>query len=1479
MADLLDDLGDQKIPGAPAPAIPVPVAPAPAPVEFRRFDDIDAHRQAIYDHALAGVQKRFPIENDTHRLEVTGVGYDKPFTPTKADEKKALMSGSRFHRPLTGTVQLVDKATSQVLDQKHVTLAHIPHLNSRGLFIHNGTVWGMRNQARLRPGVYVRKQQNGGVEAHINVKPSTGRGFRLQLEPETGLMKFTVGQSSTRLYPVLKSLGVDDKAIAEAWGPELLKLNQREGSGHDLTDLRKVVDKLGRHAEKEAKDHELPQTLQGILSRSELDPDTTELTMGKRIDKLSPDILLAATRKILRVSTGQEEGDNRDSQAFQSIHSAEDLIRERLERDQIGAARKLLWRSTRSGKLDRLDPGLLTPNIHALFRGSGLAASVEDINPWETFDQRQSVTRMGEGGINSTQSVSRDARGVQPSHFGLLDPVRAPESDRVGLDLRLSDAALKGSDGQLYTTLTDAKTGKPTIMSSRMMTKKVIAFPGEMEGNRKKIRAMVGEQIKYVDRSEVDASLPNSSDLLSRASNLVPMPEGVKAQRLLMGARMLTQAMPLRDPEAPLVTSMGPDGRSYNESSGKDAGAVHADRPGVVSNITKDAIEILHDGGEKTTHQLYHNYPLARKTLLDNTPVVSIGQPVKPGDLLAHSNFTDKKGHAAPGLNLRVAYLSGRGATYEDAIVISESAAKKLSSQHQYKHQMEFGPEVHSAKTADYRQIYGDKFSKEQFDKLDDDGVVREGQILHPGDPVMVAVGKRAGRAKGALMNSPKALHTDLSQVWDHTQVGEVTDVVRTRSGVKVAIKSYEPMTIGSKLSSMYGNKGVISQCIPDDQMPHDSEGKPMEVLLSPTGIVTRVNPSVLVSSLLGKVAARTGVPYNMKSFQPHKLADFALDEAHKHGVKETETLTDPRDGRQLPNVFTGVQYLMKLHHTAESKLSARDIGGYAMDESPARGGDTGSKRVGMLDVASLLSSGATEFLKDAKLIRGQRNDEFWRKLKMGDTPEAPGESFANKHFRAQLLAAGVNLKKQPNGKTQLGYMTDKDVDQLAQHSIDHDETFDYKTMSPVAGGLFDIGKTGGAEGERFTKWNLPCKIPNPLAQEPITRILGLTGKGFEAILSGTEELNGKTGPEAIQAALAGVNLDRDIEATKAEVKSSTRSRRDAAVRKLGYLQGLKKQGIEPESLMISKVPIIPPKFRPIIRTPKLDIIHDANHLYKDMIQASKNYQDAHQEFGKAHDEYKNLYDTVKAVVGVGNPVGPKTTDMGVRGMLRFAIGMADSPKYSRFQRKVIGNSVDTVGRSVITIDPELDMDSMGMPEDMAWTQFRPWVIRSLVRQGMPATEAVKAVRSRNPAAQMALDAEMKTRPVVYNRAPSLHRYNYVGGFARINKGRSDISVPQVVTKGLGADFDGDAINVHVPVSDEAVKETIAKLFPSKNLIHPNSFDVHLEPTQEFLAGLYLASQKDHSKPPKIFATAEDAKKAYARGEIGIRDPVQILKP
>lgn len=248
MPDLLKDLGG-----------------APEPLTLRSFNDVPVQRQQIYDNAIKGVNARFPLETPTHRLEVSGVGYDEPFNPTKADEKKALLSGGRLHRALSGTVRLVDKASGKALDEKRTILAHVPHLTNDGLFIHNGTRWGIRNQQRLRSGVYVRKQKNGATEAHVNVEPGSGRGFRVNLDPKSGQFKLQVDQSTTRLYPLLKALGVPDEHLKAAWGDELFKKNWREVSGHDVSDLRKTVQKLGRKAEQDVADPLLSQTLQGIL--------------------------------------------------------------------------------------------------------------------------------------------------------------------------------------------------------------------------------------------------------------------------------------------------------------------------------------------------------------------------------------------------------------------------------------------------------------------------------------------------------------------------------------------------------------------------------------------------------------------------------------------------------------------------------------------------------------------------------------------------------------------------------------------------------------------------------------------------------------------------------------------------------------------------------------------------------------------------------------------------------------------------------------------------------------------------------------------------------------------------------------------------------------------------------------------------------------------------------------------------------------
>ncbi len=2368
-------------------------SPSPvAPVTYRSFDDVRGQRDAIYSNALRGVRSLKPVENEKYRVEIADPDYAQDYNPSLSDEKKALMSRQSMQRAIKGRVRLIDKSSGQVVDETETTLAHVPHLTPRGIFVRGGTIWAAKNQQRLRPGVYVLRQQNGDVKAQVNPKPGSGRGFDIQLEPATGVFKLNVGQSGTRLYPLLRSMGVPDETIKEVWGDDLFKANWRPPGGHDAQEARKIVAKMGRRGDQDTATELLKDKLQEILGRAELDEETTETTLGTKYKNFNLDTMLNATAKMLKRSRDEVPDDVRDSQAFQSFHGPEDFFEERLSRGS-DAMRKLLWRATRDGNLGNVSPGLLNPAVDSVFQ-SGLMSSVEDTNPMEIMDARQTITRLGEGGISSNQAVPRSARGVQPSYFGLIDPIRAPEGQNIGVDMRVTDGALKGSDGRLYFKVRSRK-GEEVTLSAIQASKKPIAFPGEFARAAKRelykvplmgsngkyedhvvdmndiatdpeisasvgthglgkplppmVRVLDGEDIRWKPASEVDYELPHGSSLFSRLTNMVPMTQGAKSQRTLMGARMsvtgdtpvlirrengehyygpiedyehvegdcavsvdkctskvtwrrvhaldkhlnvkrvkkvtlksgrhmkatddhsfvtigedggltkvhtqdltkgmpvpivakipdsvcdrtewvitagrkhnaypavalplnfdtgwvhgmyiaegslsyahknghkgfasavsfancdsdvlnklfeyfrnigvnaavlsgradgkldrvnvcwaqfasaissdygarayskeipgwvffaplefrrgllagylagdggvqrrrdavrvngssrsgklidgfvnlcatmgimcnrsathvmtgpggshaiqhyfevrtehisrlptlycerkdlrirtarwsgkksadwfprwpkldtilrahthrgsreykriysnqltresvrtllgedaasiawldsdvwwdriesveeldakqytyvydldmednvfmcgacvvvhnTSQALPLQNPEAPLVQAANPDGTSIHDSMGTWMGAVKARAPGRVVAVTPDHIDVVYAGGKKERHELYNNYPLARKTSLHNTPLVREGDSFKPGDVLAKSNFTDDRGHATMGANFRVGYMVGKGSvsgdtnvliyrngatlfgpirdavdtseitddkalalnmqtitpeistmsrgwrhpadgvlhlefsdgrrlkatkehsfvvfdyasgdlvetngaglvversvvprlgsvtlpvitssvqvggatlpldfdfgficgvyasegwsigewgsavkglgiaisdpvlraavcskfksvfggqvisisdkpntryihvwgsavgqwfianigegaagkmvpsvafgapedyrhgfiagmvagdfrvsaskgkvpkdidlittsvvlrdglgllmasvgirtthghyelegytrgavyrlgvclsdlskirefphssksakvqelsrlvrrpgrgdwvplsdrasaaylrltsqvthpteysriayhcrvrraqrsdvlamipentdnpdlrrlrelaestvqwaslkssefvgqpqnvydleicptqtfvcvdtlvvhnsTYEDGFVISESAARRLSSQHAYKHELELDKNIHSTKKADYSAIFQGKYKPEQISGIDDDGVIKEGTIVQPGDPVLLAVRKKTPRPGGVVTPSARSAFADASQTWDHSTPGQVTDVVRTRKGIKVTISSVEPMTEGSKLTARYGNKGVVSQIVPDGEMPVGADGKPLDVIVNALGVISRANPSVLAETLLGKVAQKTGKPYVLKSFDHDDLGDFALNEAKANGVNELDDVTDPKTGRKIKGVFTGVQHLMRLHHTAESGLAARDTGGYTSDDSPAKGGPEGSKKIALLGVQCLLSAGATNVLKDAKLIRGQRNDDYWRAVKLGMDPVMPAASGAHGHFLSLLKGAGVNVREN-QGRLKLAPMTDADTDALAQHTVSTSETFDFETMQPKDGGLFDLAKTGGADGRHFTKIVLPQKIPNPVMEEPIIRILGLTKQRFLDVLSGQEKIGDKTGPEAIETALKGINVEREIAMHIHGVKTGSKSSRDVHVRALNYLSGLKSAGVEPGDLMISKIPVIPPKFRPVIRAGKMDIIHDANYLYHDLMESGKNYTEAQKTFGDAGEEYGAMYAAAKAVVGLGTPINPKHVEQGVKGLLQNAIGIGDSPKFARFQRKVLGQAVDTVGRGVATPDPELDMDQVSIPKDMAWIIYRPYVIRRLVRSGWSAREAVMAVREQKPAAFRELQNEMKTRPVYWDRAPALQRYNYVGAWPVLSRG-NNIGVPQVVEPGANLDFDGDKINLHVPSHHDAVRDVIEKMMPSKNLWHPADFDVHLKPDKDYLAGLYLATSVKKDKPPRTFASKEDAYQAYLRGDLGVADPVVIL--
>jgi DNA-directed RNA polymerase beta subunit len=1463
----------------PQPAVAVQPQPE---ADFREFGDPDSTRASIYQRVLAAAQGIEPISNERHTLRLRDVDYQDSDRFSKRDQKAAILGGLSQGRRLRGTWEMLDNATGEVLDQKRSVLMTVPHLTERGTFINNGSEYSLKNQQRLLPGVYTRIRDNGEIESHANIMPGKGVSHRYFLDPEKGVFKIRIGQGTVGLMPLLKTMGVRPEQLKEAWGNELFASNYNADNAAEYTKLRQ---KFLSKKELEGSEAEQQETLIRKFANMELDPQVTQRTLGRAHQGLTLDAVLDITRKLVAVSRKEAEPDDRDALMFQRFVGPEDLFSERISRDKDGARRNLLWKMSGKGNLKGMPSSALNKQLMAALLTSGLGQAIEEINPAELFDKATAVSRMGEGGIPSANSIPMESRSVQPSMLGYIDPIRTPESGRVGVDTYLARGARKGKDGKLYSQFRDVRTGELSYKSPQDVADMTIAFPDSMDRPGKRVAAMRNGKMTYVPKAEVDLVLPAMEEAFNPLSNMIPMKSQVKGQRLAMATRMTTQALPIAEAEAPLVQSAipGTEGnQSYEELYSRTMGALRAKQGGVVQSIDDDGIHVQYEDGSQETHELYQNFPFNRKTFVHQTASVKPGDRFQPGQLLAHSNFTDKSGATALGRNARTAYIAWQGKNFEDAVVISEGFARKMSSEHMYQHDLEVDERTKTGKK-NFIQLFPGKFDKATLARMDDNGIIKPGERVKYGDPLILGAAQKEA-AYNRVHKKGQAGYTDSTVLWQHHDSGVVTDVVMGKSGPTVVVKAASPMQIGDKLSGRYGDKGVIADIIPDAEMPQDSEKQPYEVLLNPLGIITRTNPAQMSELLLGKIAARRGKPIKVQDFDSKKdMASWVLEELTREGLSDLEDIVDPSKDQKIKDIATGSRFFMKLHHTAESKGQSRGGGSYTMEGTPAKGGADGSKRIGMLDTNALLSHGATATLQDVSSIRGQKSDEYWMQFMSGYNPTAPKVPMVYRKFVDQLRAAGVNVVKD-GPQTNIMALTDKDVDELSgDRELKSGDGVEWgNSLKEIRGGLFDKALTGGHGGNRWSHIKLHEPMPNPVMEEPIRRLLGLTKKDFNGVISGDKPLAAHgSGPEAIKKALGAINIDSELQKVRTIIASGRKSERDAAVRRLGYLKSAKKLGLKLDDYVLSKVPVLPPMFRPVSMMGKdMPLISDANFLYKELFEANSNLKAVQSELGAEASGPERLaaYNAFKAVTGLGDPIQQKTRDKGVKGLLQSVFGA--SPKFGTLQRKLISTTVDNVGRAVITPNPDLDMDSVGLPEEKAFKAYDKFIARRLVRQGMSLRAAREAIANKTQLARRILMEEMEDRPVYISRAPVLHKFGIMAMKPRLTKGNT-LQVSPLIVKGFGADFDGDAMNYHVPSTEKARQEAIERLLPSRNLFSMSDFkSVMHAPANEYVGGLYVStdpSQKSE-RPVRIFQTVSDAKKAYESGSIAVNDRVRILE-
>lgn len=1401
--------------------------------------------KALEDGTVDAVKSYFPYEGKVNKLVATDVYVGKDADEDDvAGQKRARLRGRTWATGVYGDFKLVNKETGAVIDEsKGVRLASLPKLTRRFSFIIDGKEQQADNQWRLKSGVYSRQRANGELEAQFNL--AKGRGFRLEFAPEKSQFTMRYATTNVQLLPVLRGLGMSESELQNAFGDAVYKkLASGRQRGDDLQKLAKAVDpRYTGSTEQEA-----VATIKKQFDATELREDTTKLTLGRSYNKVTADALLTTAKKLININTGTDRVDNRDALQFKELWTIEDHIPERIINSKLRVTSKLRNNVDRKDKVaDIVSNDIFNVPIKSFFTSTSITQQPNQNNPVDMLGGFLRTSILGTGAIGSEQAVTMDAKMIDPSTLGVIDPVHTPEGSRSGITLHLSVGVDKRGKDPIVAVY-ETKTGKTVYKSPAELATGTVGFSDQWEeegGKLRPIKQVVtavpkgGGDPMMVAPSEVDYILRTPKSMFSVTANLIPFLPSDQAGRAGMATRHMEQTVALKYREAPLVqvASGSKDERfdTFEKMYGRFSTQV-APVSGKVVAITPDEITI--QGADKKKHVVgvYNNFPLnEKKSFLHSTPLVAVGDAVEEGDVISDNNFT-KNGVLALGRNVRIGYMAFRGATFEDGIVVSESAAKKMTSEHMSKPRayLDRGMQTGLAK---FRAHFPGVITEQNAAKLDTDGVIKPGQVVEPGEVIMTVLKKTEPSPEQVML---RGIHKSLARpykndavTWDSPYSGVVTDVVKNGNEIVAYVRTEEPLEVGDKLSYRHGNKGIVSAVLPDEEMPRNAEGEPLEVIVNFYGVPSRINVGQVLETMLAKAADKAGTTYAIDNFQPHGEKKIIQVRGHyrsvkdaegnikriwinphdrevgyhelveeamkKVGVSDTEELFDPATGKSFGKVLVGKQYCIKLLHQVDKKLAARSYGygnDYDANLVPKGGGDSGAQRYGELGTYAMLAHGSLTNLRESLSWKSDKSQsDVWVALQAGEPLPAPKPTFAYEKFVAYLNAVGLNVEKEGNN-LRLVPFTDEAIRQRSNGALkDPAKVLRGKDLKPEPGGLFDEKITGGPGGKLWSHIELAERVPNPIFSKAIMSLLGITGAQYDAIIAGDMTIGGKTGPAAIAAALEKIDVNKELAAEKEKLKTARKSALDGVYKRVKLLQALQNNRMTAkQAYTLSSIPVIPPVFRPVTVMEGGDLnIDGVNLLYRDLALLNEKLAEGEKVLpdSAVAPLKKGVYEAVASLISAGAKDPGLTSEGDIKPPGILSILSGSSPKYSYVHQKLLDRKQDLTMRSVITPDLTLGVDEIALPREGAFEVFKPFVVKELVTMGYTPLKAREEVEKRTPLANRALEVAVSKRPVMFKRDPVLHKFGILGFNVRLHDGK-DIRIPPIVVGGFNADFDGD---------------------------------------------------------------------------------------
>ncbi|MEK9150746.1 MAG: DNA-directed RNA polymerase subunit beta [Patescibacteria group bacterium] len=938
------------------------------------------------------------------------------FDEPKYDEETAHFKGVTYEAPLRAKIKLINHRVKGVKEQE-IYLGDFPMMTERGTFIINGVERTVVSQIIRSSGLYFSSEFSRGKNLFgAKIIPNRGAWLEFTTEIDGSLGVKIDRHRKAPVTDLLRVFGLKDSE-------EILKTF----SGIDVGETKFIETTIKKSAAKTAPESYIeiykrlrpgdlatPENAKSLIDAMFNRQDRYSLSSvgrfkinqrleikNKETQLLDLEDLILIVEELIRLNNNSAaEPDDIDHLGNRRVRSVGELLQSRL---YVGFAR---LRRNIQDRMSTLDINDIAPIqlvnarplvavIREFFASSQLSQFMDQVNALAELEHKRRLSSMGPGGL-TRERAGFEVRDVHSSHYGRICPIQTPEGQNIGLINHLANFSRINELGFLETPYLKVKSGKitPDIVWLNAIEEERYKIA---QGNTKMDNhGMIVEEITEVrfkgepticPKEEVDFMDVGPDQTISVAASLIPFLEHDDANRALMGSNMQRQAVPCIRPQAPIV------GTGAEEKAAVDSGRLAiAGIDGEITDVNADKIVIKGSkSGEKKEYRLHKFRRSNHYTAISQRPIIEKGQKVKKGDVLADCSSSDN-GLLALGQNLVAAFIPWEGANFEDAIILSERVAKEdiFSSIHIEDFSCEvrdtkLGPEI---TTPDIPNV-----SEEKLKNLDEEGIIRIGAEVTAGD---ILVGKISPKGEVEPTSEEKLLRAvfgekiadvkDTSLVLSHGKAGRVIGIKifsRERGDklepgvikkIQIEIAQLRKVRAGDKLAGRHGNKGVISQVRPTEDMPYLEDGTPVDIILNPLGVASRMNLGQILETHLGIAALRLGYRAVTPVFVGASEVQIK-EELKKAGLREDgkTILFDGRTGMPFPKPVTvGCIYMMKLNHLVEDKIHMRSIGPYSLITQQPLGGKAqfGGQRFGEMEVWALEGYGAAYTLLEALTIK-----------------------------------------------------------------------------------------------------------------------------------------------------------------------------------------------------------------------------------------------------------------------------------------------------------------------------------------------------------------------------------------------------------------------------------------------------------------------------------------------------------------------------